>query len=49
MLAREADEVVCLATPEPFWAIGRFYRDFPQTSDEEVKALLARAWEKASA
>jgi putative phosphoribosyl transferase len=45
-LRREADEVVCLVTPEPFWAIGRFYLDFPQTSDEEVKALLARAWEK---
>jgi putative phosphoribosyl transferase len=49
VLQNEADEVICLATPEPFFAIGRFYRDFPQTSDEEVKDLLARAWEKASA
>lgn len=47
MLRDEADEVVCLATPEPFFAIGRFYRDFPQTSDEEVKELLSRAWAKA--
>jgi len=39
-LRREADRVVCLATPEPFWAIGRFYIDFSQTSDEEVIALL---------
>ena len=39
-LRREADRVVCLATPEPFWAIGRFYVDFSQTSDEEVMALL---------
>lgn len=46
-LREEADEVVCLATPEPFWAIGSWYREFPQTSDEEVKDLLERAWEKA--
>jgi putative phosphoribosyl transferase len=37
----EADEIVCLAAPEPFIAIGRFYDDFQQTSDEEVVALLA--------
>jgi len=48
LLKAEADELVCLATPEPFFAIGYFYRDFPQMSDEEVKNLLARAWEKAS-
>jgi len=42
-LAMEADEVVCLATPEPFWAVGRFYLAFDQTSDEEVKRLLAQA------
>ncbi|MFQ5342654.1 MAG: phosphoribosyltransferase [Anaerolineae bacterium] len=35
-----ADEVVVLATPEPFWAVGRFYRYFGQTSDEEVVTLL---------
>jgi putative phosphoribosyl transferase len=45
MLRGEADEVVCLATPAPFWAIGGWYRHFPQTSDAEVKALLAAAWE----
>ncbi len=39
-LRKEADRVVCLATPVPFWAIGRFYIDFTQTSDEEVIALL---------
>jgi predicted phosphoribosyltransferase len=38
-----ADEVVALATPEPFYAVGAYYRDFTQTSDEEVVALLARA------
>lgn len=39
-LGREVDRVVCLATPEPFWAIGRFYVIFDQTPDEEVVALL---------
>lgn len=38
-----ADEVVALATPEPFWAVGAHYRDFTQTTDEEVMELLARA------
>lgn len=35
-----ADEVVCLATPEPFLAVGRFYVDFSQVSDDEVRQLL---------
>lgn len=39
-LGGEVDRMVCLATPEPFWAIGRFYVDFTQTSDEEVVTLL---------
>lgn len=38
----EADEVVCALTPEPFYAVGHFYEDFSQTSDEEVHELLAR-------
>jgi predicted phosphoribosyltransferase len=42
-LRREVDEVVCAATPEPFRAVGLWYDDFSQTSDEEVRALLARA------
>jgi len=37
-----ADEVVCLAAPEEFMAVGQFYRDFQQVEDEEVVALLAR-------
>ncbi|MDQ7794610.1 MAG: phosphoribosyltransferase [bacterium] len=40
-LAAEADEVFCLATPEPFHAVGQFYQSFGQTSDEEVVRLLA--------
>ena len=39
-LKRDADHVVCISTPEHFFAIGQFYRDFPQNSDEEVKRLL---------
>jgi putative phosphoribosyl transferase len=38
-----ADEVVCVATPEPFVAVGNFYDDFAPTEDEEVRALLDRA------
>jgi putative phosphoribosyl transferase len=40
-LERECDEIVCLLTPEPMWAIGSWYDDFSQTTDEEVSALLA--------
>lgn len=39
-LAEIADEVVCARTPEPFSAVGLWYRDFSQTSDDEVRALL---------
>jgi putative phosphoribosyl transferase len=39
----EVDQVICAATPEPFWAVGQWYRDFSQTSDEEVRELLRRA------
>lgn len=42
-LRREADEVVCCMTPVPFIAVGLSYHDFSQTSDEEVRALLAAA------
>lgn len=42
----EVDEVVCLRTPEPFNAVGAWYEDFSQISDEEVWELLDRAWEE---
>jgi putative phosphoribosyl transferase len=42
MLEREADEVVCLLTPESFWAVGYWYKDFEQVEDEEVVETLAR-------
>jgi putative phosphoribosyl transferase len=41
-LQREADRVICLFTPDPFYAIGEFYEDFDQTTDEEVIELLNR-------
>ncbi len=44
----EADEVVCLMTPEPFYAVGEHYDDFRQTSDREVTTLLdeAQRWNR---
>lgn len=42
-LAREADEVVCVAMPEPFFGVGSWYDDFSQTTDDEVRELLTRA------
>jgi putative phosphoribosyl transferase len=42
-LSHYADDIVCLMTPEPFYAVGAHYRDFTQTTDEEVVDLLARA------
>jgi putative phosphoribosyl transferase len=37
------DEIVCAVTPEPFFGVGQWYLDFSQTTDEEVRDLLARA------
>lgn len=47
-LRPETDEIICLGTPEPFVAIGLYYRDFHQLSDQEVRDLLAEAdkWHK---
>jgi putative phosphoribosyl transferase len=38
-----ADRVVCLATPEPFRAVGLWYEDFTPTTDDEVRSILAEA------
>ncbi|SFR74547.1 putative phosphoribosyl transferase [Marinobacter daqiaonensis] len=43
--SREADEVICLSTPENFSSIGQWYQSFGQTSDDEVRSLLNDAWE----
>jgi len=42
-----ADQVECLATPEPFYAVGLWYEDFEQTDDDEVHDLLERAAARA--
>lgn len=42
-LASVADDVVCAATPEPFRAVGLWYADFDQTTDEDVRELLGRS------
>lgn len=39
-LATEADDVICVRTPDPFVAVGLWYRDFTPTTDHEVRALL---------
>lgn len=44
----EADEAVCALTPEPFYAVGLWYQNFSQTTDEEVRDLLERAAEETS-
>ncbi len=44
-LEREVDEVVCVNKPDRFYAVGEWYEDFSQTSDEEVSELLTRAKE----
>jgi putative phosphoribosyl transferase len=50
-LEAECDDIVCLATPEPFYAVGPHYQDFRQTTDQEVVRLLAEAqqWSTANA
>jgi putative phosphoribosyl transferase len=39
----EVDEIVCAVTPEPFYAVGLWYQDFSQTTDQEINELLERA------
>ncbi len=40
-LRHDADKIVCLETPQDFYAVGQFYRDFHQVSDDEIKRILA--------
>ncbi len=48
-LAREADEVVCPARPEPFGAVGAYYERFTQVEDDAVTRLLTERWGKTAA
>jgi predicted phosphoribosyltransferase len=40
VLAPLVDQFVCLVTPEPFYAVGNFFEEWPQVTDDEVRALL---------
>jgi putative phosphoribosyl transferase len=42
-MRREADEVICLSSPEPFYSVGTWYEDFTQVSDREVQDALSPA------
>jgi predicted phosphoribosyltransferase len=48
-LRSEVDDIICAITPEPFYAVGLWYEDFSQTTDEEVRELLARSMSKGRA
>jgi predicted phosphoribosyltransferase len=44
-LREVVDQMICVLTPDPFLAVGAWYEDFSETSDETVRALLRRAAE----
>ena len=48
-LQAEVDEVVCPAVPEPFFGVGQWYSDFEQTTDDQVRSVLTRAWARNDA
>jgi len=48
LLKSEVDEVVCAVTPEPFYAVGLWYRNFSQTTDDEVRELLEQSASEAT-
>lgn len=49
VLKEEADDVIALLAPEPFFAVGAWYEQFGQTTDDEVRTLLARSEEERPA
>jgi putative phosphoribosyl transferase len=44
----EVEDIVCVSTPDPFYAVGYWYQDFSQTTDDEVRELLRQAEKKQS-
>lgn len=48
-LSEEVDRVICLDTPAYFGAVGNYYREFGQTTDDEVRDLLSDAWQNRAA
>jgi putative phosphoribosyl transferase len=49
MFEQEVDEIICAETPQPFYGVGLWYRNFSQTSDAEVRTLLQQAAERKMA
>jgi putative phosphoribosyl transferase len=49
LLKDKVADVICLETPSPFFAVGYFYRNFGQTSDEEIRRLLTETYDNRSA
>jgi len=49
LIEKEADAVVCLETPALFYAVGQFFEEFPQVTDEEVMAILQRSRAQSAA
>ena len=47
-LSQQADETICLSTPPFFQAVGQYYEDFSQTSDDDVRELLTKAAQESS-
>ena len=47
-LGREVDEIVCALTPEPFYAVGLWYEDFSETTDDQIRDLLQHANQQQS-
>lgn len=45
-LAKEVDRIICLHTPEQFWAVGQFYNKFGQVDDQDVVTTLRTIWAK---
>ena len=48
LMRREADRVVCLATPSPFVAVGKWYQEFEQLTDAEVQSFLATSYRRGA-
>ncbi|WGV27849.1 phosphoribosyltransferase [Halotia branconii] len=47
-LKSKVENIVCAATPNPFYSVGRWYEIFPQTTDDEVRSLLHKSYKKLS-
>jgi putative phosphoribosyl transferase len=48
-MAREADAIVCLTVPADFYAVGQFFKDFSQVTDDEAIAIMQQRDSRASA